>query len=266
MQTTTPDTKTAALDDDLRRRVLYCDSNLLILNKPAGLAVHPGTTTTDSLEQHMEALRFGLARPPALAHRLDRDTSGCLVLGRQHKALRRLGRLFATGRIEKTYWAVVCGQPPADRGQVTLALTKRLSPSGWRMVPDAHGQAAVTDYRVLARCGGLSWLELHPRSGRTHQIRVHCASGLGVPVLGDPVYGIRGAAPDTIDSASGSGAPAVPLHLHARAVTIPPLASTRPPVTAIAPLPPHMEATLAGFGFVAPMQVGAACKTNEQRG
>jgi tRNA pseudouridine32 synthase/23S rRNA pseudouridine746 synthase/23S rRNA pseudouridine1911/1915/1917 synthase len=225
--------------EELRARVLYRDRSLLILDKPAGLAVHPGPKTKDSLERYLGALAFDLPRPPALAHRLDRDTSGCLLLGRHRKTLRRLGRLFAGGRVRKVYWAVVEGAPPAAAGRIDMKLAKVSDPEkGWRIAPDPErGQPAVTDWRVLGRGGGLTWLELEPRTGRTHQIRVHCASGLGCPVLGDPIYGRGPGRP-------GDGL----LHLHARAVSVP-LYPARPPVAAVAPPPPHMLAALRACGY-----------------
>ena len=217
---------------DLVDRVLSRDGLVLIIDKPAGIAVHAGPSGGAALEASFDALRFGLPHAPALAHRLDRDTSGCLVLGRHRKALAKLGRLFSSGTVEKTYWAVVDGAPPADDGRVDLALRKITSKAGWHMVADPAGLAAVTDYRVLGRANGTTWLELRPRTGRTHQIRVHCAA-LGCPVRGDPVYG----------DARGR-----PLHLHARAVTVP-LYPNRAPITATAPVPPHMRAAFEACGF-----------------
>src|SRR5207237_1513822 len=172
--------------EEIVARRVYGDGLMLVIDKPAGLAVHKGPKGGESLEDYFDALRFGLPAPPALAHRLDRDTSGCLVLGRHRKALARLGRLFAGGLVEKTYWAVVEGAPPQESGRVELALRKLSRKEGWRMTADPAGQAAVTDYRVLGSGDGLAWLELHPRTGRTHQVRVHCAA-LGCPVRGDPV-------------------------------------------------------------------------------
>ncbi|HLI13627.1 MAG TPA: RNA pseudouridine synthase [Alphaproteobacteria bacterium] len=218
--------------DELINRILFRDGLMLIIDKPAGLPVHAGPGGGPNLEALFDALRFGLPNPPALAHRLDRDTSGCLVLGRHRKALRRLGRLFAAGRVEKTYWAVVEGGPPEPEGRVELPLAKRTPKRGWHMAVDPAGQPAITDYRMLGASAGLSWLELKPRTGRTHQIRVHCAA-LGCPVLGDHVYG------------RGGGAP---LHLHARAVAVPLYHPRRPPISAAAPPPPHMWEALEACG------------------
>jgi len=168
-----------------------------------------------------------------LAHRLDRDTSGCLVLGRHPKALRRLGRLFAEGEVEKVYWAVVAGRPAEPEGRIDLALSKQpRGKVGWRMLVDPAGQAAVTDYRVLGAAGGRAWLELRPRTGRTHQIRVHCAA-LGCPVVGDPTYG-------------GPGGES--LQLHARSIMLP-LYPAKPPIGVTAPVPPHMLARLRQLGY-----------------
>jgi tRNA pseudouridine32 synthase/23S rRNA pseudouridine746 synthase/23S rRNA pseudouridine1911/1915/1917 synthase len=218
--------------EQLLARVLYRDGLILVLDKPAGLPVHAGPGGGPNLEALFDALRFGLPKPPALAHRLDRDTSGCLVLGRHRKALAKLGRLFSSGEVEKTYWAVVNGAPPQPEGRIELALRKLTRKTGWRMVVDPEGQAAVTDYRVLGQANGKTWLECKPRTGRTHQIRVHCAA-LGCPVSGDPVYG---------------PADAAPLLLHARAIRLP-LYPSKPPIEVTAPVPPHMRAALAACGF-----------------
>jgi len=225
---------------EIQDRVLYRDALMLVLDKPAGLPVHQGPSKRPSLEDSFDALRFGLPRPPSLAHRLDADTSGCLVLGRHHKALAKLGRLFAQGRIEKVYWAVVEGRPPADQGTIDLAIRKIGEKARWRIVPDPSGQTAVTDYRVLGRDDGRAWLELRPRTGRTHQIRVHCAA-LVMPVIGDPTYGPM--------REKDSAAAGERLHLHARAVTIP-LYPSRPPITVVAAPPPHMVAALEACGYV----------------
>jgi tRNA pseudouridine32 synthase/23S rRNA pseudouridine746 synthase/23S rRNA pseudouridine1911/1915/1917 synthase len=210
-------------------RVLYRDGLMLVIDKPAGIKVHATAGGGAALDAAFDVLRFGLPRAPALAHRLDRDTSGCLVLGRHPKALRRLGRLFAEGRIDKTYWAVVEGAPSNEAGRVDAPLSNR----GGVMHVDRAGQAAVTDYRVLGRSGGLAWLELRPLTGRMHQLRVHCAS-LGCPILGDARYGAK------------TGAR--PMHLHARAIAIP-LYPKRPAIAVTAPVPAPMRAALAACGF-----------------
>ena len=133
-------------------RLLYRDGLVLVIDKPAGVPVHAGPGGGHNLEQAFGALRFGLPRPPALAHRLDRDTSGCLVLGRHPKALRRLGRLFAEGRVEKVYWAIVEGVPTEGAGRIEAALAKRArGTAGWHMVVDPAGMQAITDYRVLGQ-------------------------------------------------------------------------------------------------------------------
>jgi tRNA pseudouridine32 synthase/23S rRNA pseudouridine746 synthase len=228
--------------DELQRRVLYRDALMIIIDKPAGLPVHAGPGGGRNLEQYFDALRFGLSQPPALAHRLDRDTSGCLVLGRNRKGLSRLGRLFQSGQVEKTYWAVVAGQPKSEEGHIEQPLKKIVRKEGWRMVIDAKGQSAVTDYRVLGTSVGgtgarMSWIEFKPRTGRTHQIRVHAAY-LGCPVLGDDQYG----------SAGGVSRPDR-LHLHSRAVSLP-LYATKPAIAVTAEPPPHMQAMLAKCGWV----------------
>ena len=140
---------------EIQARLLYRDGLILVLDKPAGLPVHAGPGGGPNLEQCFDALRFGLPAPPALAHRLDRDTSGCLVLGRHRKALSKLGRLFQAGSVDKTYWAVVVGVPRASEGRVEAPLLKTTrKDGGWRMVVDAKGQAAATSYRVLGSGNG----------------------------------------------------------------------------------------------------------------
>src|SRR5262245_58633243 len=190
-------------EGSLADRVLYRDGLILVIDKPAGIAVQAGPGGGPNLEQQFDSLRFGLPHPPALAHRLDRDTSGCLVLGRHTKALRRLGALFAAGRVEKVYWAIVDGRPSEPEGRIETGLKKLTRGAGWRMIIDPAGQKAITDYRVRNAVGGRAWLELQPRTGRTHQLRVHCAA-LGCPVAGDAVYG---------DPATEE-----PLHLYARSI------------------------------------------------
>ena len=207
--------------------ILFQDQRFVVLDKPAGLPVHPGPRGGPSVEDWFPALsrrRDG----PWLAHRLDADTSGCLVVALRKAALLAAQQAFSTGQARKTYWAVVRGNPAEESGTVTAALIKRSNPSGWRMVADDAGSPAITAWRVLGRAEGLAWLELRPSTGRTHQIRVHCAL-LGCPVVGDPLYG------------GGDGR----LHLLARAIALP----LDPPLEATAPPPDHMAAALQACGF-----------------
>lgn len=216
-------------------RLLYRDGLMLVIDKPAGMAVHRGPKGGESLEDHFGALRFGLPRAPALAHRLDRDTSGCLVLGRHRKALATLGRLFKQGKVGKTYWAVVEGGPEAEEGRIELPLGRRDATRGWWMKPDPKGQPAATAWKVLGRATGLTWLALEPVTGRTHQLRVHCAE-MGWPIVGDNIYG----------TAPRSGIPI--LHLHSRGIVVP-LYKNKPPIAVIAPVPEHMRERLLACGW-----------------
>ncbi len=220
--------------EEIVSRILYRDRLMMVIDKPSGLPVHAGPKGGPNLEMFFDALRLGLPHPPALAHRLDRDTSGCLILGRQRNGLRRLGKLFAQGRIAKTYWAVVEGGPEAEEGVIDAPLAKLTPLGGWKMAVCAEGQPAVTEYRVRGRADGWAWLELRPRTGRTHQVRVHCAH-LGCPVAGDPVYGRDR---ETLER----------LHLHARAVEVP-LYPDKPPVVVAASPPAHMRRLLAACGW-----------------
>jgi tRNA pseudouridine32 synthase/23S rRNA pseudouridine746 synthase len=228
--------------EDICARVLYRDGLILVLDKPCGAPVHRGPKGGYSLEDDFDALRFGLPRKPALAHRLDRETSGCLVLGRHHKALEKLGKLFSQGRIGKTYWAVVQGGPEAEEGLIDKPLGRRDPERGWWMKVDPQGLPSQTRWRVLGRGAldgkPLTWLEMAPLTGRTHQLRVHAASE-GFPILGDAIYGAREAdAPN--------------LHLLARRVEIP-LSAAKPPIVVEAPIPEHMRPALEACGL-APAQ------------
>jgi tRNA pseudouridine32 synthase / 23S rRNA pseudouridine746 synthase len=238
----------AISSDDLVARVLHRDGLMLVIDKPAGLPVHRGPKGGGSLEDYFDALRFGLPRPPSLAHRLDKDTSGCLVLGRHRKALAHLGLLFKHGKVGKTYWAVVEGGPDADDGTIDLPLGRLDETRGWWMKPDSDGLPAVTTWRVLGRASAavaapgtappspnLTWLALTPITGRTHQLRVHCAAA-GWPIVGDNIYG----------NGPRFGEPVQ--HLHARGVAIP-IAKNRPPVRITAPIPPHMRERLRACGW-----------------
>ena len=173
--------------DELSARILYRDAMMLVLDKPAGLAVHASGRDDAHLGLYLDQLRFGLPQSPELAHRLDRDTAGCLVLGRHRQALKRIGALFAHGRVEKVYWAVVTGTPEATSGVIDAPLAKLDPRRTWRMKVDPEGQPAITEWRLLGQDADRSWLECRPRTGRTHQLRVHMA-GLGVPIDNDPLY------------------------------------------------------------------------------
>jgi tRNA pseudouridine32 synthase/23S rRNA pseudouridine746 synthase len=275
--------------EEMVARLLYRDGLMLVVDKPAGLAVHrgpkaAGMKTAPALEDYFDALRFGLPRAPSLAHRLDRETAGCLVLGRHRKALETLGKLFKEGRVGKTYWAIVEGTPDAEEGTIDLPLAKRDRNRGWWMKVDPAGMPALTKWKVMGRAsaaqapiaspfageagrrsphpnpspqageemdgakgeaadrasGGagekqLTWLALEPVTGRTHQLRVHCAA-MGWPILGDSIYG----------NAPRFGGPA--LHLLSREIVVP-LYKSRDPVRVIAPVPPQMREAAMSCGW-----------------
>jgi tRNA pseudouridine32 synthase/23S rRNA pseudouridine746 synthase len=207
--------------------ILFRNEGFVVLDKPSGLPVHPSRAGGPSVEDFFPALsrrRDG----PWLAHRLDRDTAGCLVIALRKSALLEAQAAFAEGRAEKTYWAVVHGRPAANSGRIDLPLAKVTTDRAWRMQSDPTAPQAVTDWALRGATDGLAWLELHPLTGRTHQVRAHCAA-LGCPVLGDPIYG------------DGDGK----LMLLARAITL----NLTPPVSATAPVPPHMEPPLRRLGW-----------------
>lgn len=219
--------------EEIQARVLHRDGLILVIDKPAGLAVHAGPSGAPNLEECFDALRYGLPRPPALAHRLDADTSGVLVLGRHPKALSKLGRLFAGRGTEKTYWAVVQGAPPASEGLFDWPLLKLNSKSGWTVKVSDKGQTARTRYRVLGRAAGMTWLELKPETGRTHQLRVHCAHA-GCPIIADRLY--------------GKADPGRQLHLQSHAIVLP-LSEKKPAIAVQAPPPGHMLEALRACGY-----------------
>jgi tRNA pseudouridine32 synthase/23S rRNA pseudouridine746 synthase len=276
--------------EEIQARVLHRDGLMLVIDKPAGIPVHRGPKGGANLEASFEALRFGLPRPPVLAHRLDRDTSGCLVLGRHRKATASLGLLFKHGRISKTYWAVVEGGPADDEGTIDIPLGRLNHERGWWQKPDPDGLPSVTKWKVLGRgvltaagdgfssppCGErsgvdgnrfdvptdrpppkpcpateegvqLTWLALEPVTGRTHQLRVHCAA-MGWPIAGDNIYGTQASLRRLRSE------PYVPrfgepsLHLHAREIAIP-LSKNKPPVVVTAPAPMHLHERLKACGW-----------------
>ena len=199
--------------------VLFRDERLVVIDKPAGLPVHAGRDGGASVEDAFPLLsrrRTG----PWLAHRLDRDTAGCLVVALRRTALLEAQALFAAGKVAKVYWALVRGAPAAQSGVVDIDIQKQTAGRSWRMVAQAGGQRSVSEWRVLGQGNGVSWLEVRPHTGRTHQVRLHCA-WLGCPVLGDAVYG------------GETG----PLMLLARAIELP----LSPPVAAVADVPAHMR-------------------------
>ena len=221
--------------EEIQSRVLYRDGLMLVIDKPAGLPVHRGPKGGANLEASFDAHRFGLPRPPVLAHRLDRDTSGCLVLGRHRKATASLGLLFKHGRISKSYWAVVEGGPIEDEGSIDMSLGRLNAERGWWQKPDPEGQAAVTNWKALGRGGGFTWLALEPVTGRTHQLRVHAAAR-GWPIVGDNIYG----------SGRRFGEPT--LHLHSRELVIP-ISKNKEPVRVVAPAPAHLQERLKACGW-----------------
>jgi 23S rRNA pseudouridine955/2504/2580 synthase len=225
----------------LRARVLYRDDDMIAIDKPAGLAVQGGTRTSRHLDAMLDALRFDGAERPRLVHRLDKDTSGVLLLARTAAAAARLTAAFRTGAARKLYWAAVVGVPSRKRGRVDLPLAKSGGRHGERVAADEEaGKPAMTHYRLVERAGNaVSWLALEPETGRTHQLRVH-AVVLGTPILGDGKYGGRRA------FIAGAASPKR-LHLHARAIRIP--RSQGGILELSAPLPDHMAATWRFFGF-----------------
>ncbi|WP_340264205.1 RluA family pseudouridine synthase [Sphingobium mellinum] len=213
----------------LHDRVLFIDGEAIILDKPAGLPVDAPRDGTISLENHLSSLTFGFQRWPLPVHRLDRDTSGCLLLARNPKAHKRFAAAFEAGTVVKRYVAVVEGVPPEDSGTIELPLKKVSSAAkGWRMVAAPDGKAALTDWRKLAETDGRSLIAFTPKTGRTHQIRAHALHGLGFGIAGDPVYG------------DGAGV----MLLHSRFLSIP--RGTKPAAEATAPLPDSFA--VAGFG------------------
>ncbi|GAB4471624.1 MAG: RNA pseudouridine synthase [Erythrobacter tepidarius] len=204
--------------------ILYEDGEALVINKPAGLPVDRPRKGGPCLDDHLDRLKLGFQRRPVAVHRLDTDTSGCLLLARNPKALARFNKAFEERLVSKTYLAILAGRPPGTGGTIELALSKISSADkGWRMIAAKKGKPAVSHWELVQELGPHSLIRFRPETGRTHQLRVHALKGLGAPLLGDPVYG------------AGPVAGAKRTMLHAESLTV-----TRPgktPIEACAPLP-----------------------------
>ncbi len=230
--------------------VIYKDNELIALNKPPGLAVQGGSKTTRHVDGMLDALRFGSDHRPRLVHRLDRDTSGVLVVARSAAAAAKLGRAFQGHDVEKMYWALVIGYPEHSGGTISAALVKSGPDGHERMEWDEEkGKKAITDYRVVSTAGEkVTWLELMPQTGRTHQLRAHCVL-IKTPIVGDQKYTMKHDHPDQqIDLQDGLLADvADQMCLHARQITL--NLPGRKPLTITAPLPKHMAGAFKDLGF-----------------
>jgi 23S rRNA pseudouridine955/2504/2580 synthase len=224
-----------------RSLVLYEDDEVLALNKPAGLAVQGGTKTTHHIDRLLSAWGEGLERP-RLVHRLDRDTTGVLVLGKGPAAAARLAQAFADRRTKKTYWAIVAGRPQPPSGDIDVALVKSGFGERELVTPakadDPRAAHAETDYATLAHAGErAAWLALRPHTGRTHQLRAHMKF-IRHPIVGDGKYG---------DELSATVSAGLRLQLHARRLDLPHPGGGR--IIVEAPLSPEMRAGFQHFGF-----------------
>lgn len=239
--------------EEIKRWVLYKDANVIVVNKPPGLAVQGGNKITRSLDGMLDGLKEKDGERPKLVHRLDRDTSGCLVLARTTKAATALMPLFATRQVEKTYLALVNNLPDPLHGKIDLPLLKKDNPRASAvsdsreyeiMQVDKAGQKALTEYHVLEMLARkFALVELSPLTGRTHQLRVHMQA-IGCPIVGDHKYG------GATEAAVSLGVENI-LHLHARKISLPPLLGGRA-VTVTAPLPPHMKNSFEALGLAVP--------------
>jgi tRNA pseudouridine32 synthase/23S rRNA pseudouridine746 synthase len=199
----------------------FIDGEAIVIDKPAGLPVTQPRKGGRSLDDYLSHLSFGFQRWPTAVHRLDQDTSGCLLLARHAKAAKRYGAAFESGTVEKTYIGIIEGSLAEPSGTIDIPLGKTsTAEEGWRIVPDTSGKRAVTHWRQLASVGGRTLVEFRPETGRTHQIRVHALHGLGTALLGDPFYG----------KTYPSG-----LMLHAAALVVP--RTGKDPITARAAMP-----------------------------
>lgn len=207
--------------------ILFEDGEALVIDKPAGLPLDRPRAGGESLDDHLDAFRLGFQRAPQPVHRLDRDTSGCLLLARNPKALKRFSAAFEAREVEKVYFGIVAGPVAEDHGLIELALSKISSAEkGWRMIAAKKGKPAITHWRKHAELDGLTLVEFRPETGRTHQIRVHSLLGLGAPLLGDPIYGDGRGVDRTM--------------LHAISLVVP--RAGKPPIDARAPWPADFRA------------------------
>jgi len=222
----------------LRGLILHEDDEIIVLNKPAGLAVQGGSNTSRHIDGMLEALQGRASERPRLVHRLDKDTSGVLVLARNRAAAARLGKLFQGRGADKIYWALVTGMPRPARGVIDMRLLKAGGAGNEKVRPGDDGKAAVTEYAVVEHAGGkAAFVMLKPLTGRTHQLRVHM-SEIGHPIVGDGKYGGH--------EAFIGGLPEQ-LHLHAAEITLTSGKGKRR--TFRAPPPPHMLDSFAALGF-----------------
>ena len=216
--------------------ILFEDAEALVIDKPGGLPLDQPRAGGISLGDRLDELRFGFQRPPAPVHRLDRDTSGCLLLARNARALKRFSAAFEARQVEKRYLGIVDGTVPEAEGTIELGLSKISSASeGWRMIVARKGKPAITHWRKLSERDGLTLIEFRPETGRTHQIRVHAQHAFGHALLGDPIYGEARSRPRTM--------------LHAAGLTVP--REGKAPILATAPLP----ADFVALGFADPLAI-----------
>ena len=178
---------------ELSDRVLFIDAEALVLDKPAGLPVDTPRRGGNAIATRLDELKCGFKRPPTAMHRLDMDTSGCLLFARTPKARAEFQRLFETRQVEKYYIAVVAAEIAEEQGVIDVPLAKQSSAeAGWKMIADAHGLSATTHWRRIAVRDGSTLVEFRPLTGRTHQIRAHAREAFGRGIMGDRVYGVPG--------------------------------------------------------------------------
>ncbi|MBS0527457.1 MAG: RluA family pseudouridine synthase [Proteobacteria bacterium] len=230
---------------EIQSLVIHRDDWVIALNKPSGLAVQGGSGTERHVDGMLDGLRFGFEERPRLVHRLDKDTSGLLLIARTGQSAKRLSESFRDRETEKLYWAVVVGVPPRMEGTIDLPLAKRPGARDRETMQVDHeeGQKALTHFKVMDRAGNrAALLALWPRTGRTHQLRVHCAE-IGCPILGDRKYGGEEALLSAVADSRR-------LHLHARRLTLP-HPSGKGTLRLRAEPPAHFRRTLEAFGFSA---------------